>query len=143
MEIPQNLKEHFDRALDNELGLSFHEKHYNLVGMGTGYKRIKGQLTEIPAIILYVRQKGILRRGSGGLFPEKIYGFPVDVVEASAAIPCAKFKESNSEKGISTIYQPLYKDLFKPEKKSDELYNLLKKSEKNTDDYTKLRYLYL
>ncbi|PKC14595.1 HCP-like protein [Rhizophagus irregularis] len=88
IEIPQDLKEKFNEALDNELGLAFREKHYNLVGVSTGYKRINGQLTEIPAIILYVRQKGILRRGCGGIFPEKICGFPVDVVEACTAIPC-------------------------------------------------------
>ncbi|GBC53011.2 kinase-like domain-containing protein [Rhizophagus irregularis DAOM 181602=DAOM 197198] len=88
IEIPQDLKEKFNEALDNELGLTFREKHYNLVGVSTGYKRINGQLTEIPAIILYVRQKGILRRGCGGIFPEKICGFPVDVVEACTAIPC-------------------------------------------------------
>ena len=70
------------------MGLSFHEKHYNLVGIGTGYKRTKGQLTETPAIILYVHQKGILRRGCGGIFPEKIRGHPVDVIEACIATPC-------------------------------------------------------
>jgi hypothetical protein len=87
IEVPQDLKKKFDEALNNELGLLFREKHYNLVGMSTGYKRINGQLTEIPAIILYVRQKGILRRGCG-IFPEKICGFPVDVVEACTATPC-------------------------------------------------------
>ncbi|RIA94975.1 hypothetical protein C1645_817348 [Glomus cerebriforme] len=86
--IPQDLKETFDKALDNELGISFREAHYNLVGIGTGYKRIKGQLTETPAIILYVRQKGILRRGCDGIFPKEICGFPVDVIEACAATPC-------------------------------------------------------
>ncbi|RIA94974.1 hypothetical protein C1645_817347 [Glomus cerebriforme] len=89
IEIPQDLKEKFDEALDNELGISFREAHYNLVGISTGYKRIKGQLTEIPAIILYVRQKGILRRGCDGIFPKEICGFPVDVIEACAAVPCA------------------------------------------------------
>ncbi|GBB96397.1 hypothetical protein RclHR1_27420002, partial [Rhizophagus clarus] len=91
IEIPQDLKKKFDEALDNELGLPFREKHYNLIGMSTGYKRINGQLTEIPAIILYVRQKGILRRGCGGVFPEKICGFPLDVVEACTATPCIGF----------------------------------------------------
>ncbi|RGB31725.1 hypothetical protein C1646_763704 [Rhizophagus diaphanus] len=91
IKIPQDLEESFDEALDNELGLSFREKHYNLVGIGTGYKRIKGQLTNIPAIILYVRQKGILRRGCDGIFPKKICGFSVDVVEACVATPCASF----------------------------------------------------
>jgi hypothetical protein len=91
MKVPQDLEKNFDIALDNELGLSFREKHYNLVGMGTGYKRTKGQLTEIPAIILYVRQKGILRRGCDGIFPKEICGFPVDVVEACVATPCASF----------------------------------------------------
>ncbi|GBB96769.1 hypothetical protein RclHR1_02830005 [Rhizophagus clarus] len=91
IKIPQDLKRNFDEALDNELGFSFREKHYNLVGIGTGYKRIKGQLTDILAIILYVRQKGILRRGCDGIFPEKIRGFPVDVVEACVATPCASF----------------------------------------------------
>ncbi|RIA78912.1 hypothetical protein C1645_842076 [Glomus cerebriforme] len=88
IKIPQDLKEKFDEALDNELGSSFREAHYNLVGIGTGYKRIKGQLTEIPAIILYVRQKGILRRGCDGIFPKEICGFPVDVIEACTATPC-------------------------------------------------------
>ncbi|UZO27625.1 uncharacterized protein OCT59_019815 [Rhizophagus irregularis] len=91
IKIPQDLEERFDEALDNELGLSFREKHYNLVGIGTGYKRTKGQLTNIPAIILYVRQKGILRRGCDGIFPEEIRGFSVDVVEACVATPCASF----------------------------------------------------
>ncbi|GET01360.1 kinase-like domain-containing protein [Rhizophagus clarus] len=93
IEIPQDLKEIFDEALDNELGLSFREAHYNLVGIGTGYKQIGGKFTEIPAIIFYVRQKGILRRGCDGLFPKNIHGFPTDVIEACAAIPCAGLGE--------------------------------------------------
>ncbi|CAB5380882.1 unnamed protein product [Rhizophagus irregularis] len=48
--------------------------HYNLVGVSTGYKRTQGKLTEISAIILYVRQKGILRRGCD-IFPDEIRGF--------------------------------------------------------------------
>jgi hypothetical protein len=82
--IPENLQKVFDEALDNELGQSFREMHYNLVGMSTGYKRTQGKSTEVPAIILYVRQKGILRRGCDE-FPDKIRGYPVDVVEACAA----------------------------------------------------------
>ena len=77
----------FDEALDNELGQSFRETHYNLVGMSTGYKRTQGKCTKIPAIILYVRQKGILRRGCDK-FPDKVHGYPVDVVEACFATPC-------------------------------------------------------
>ena len=73
--IPRDLQVAFDDALENELGPSFRSAHYNLVGMSTGYKRIHGKLTEIPAIILYVRQKGIIRRGCKGLFPKKIRGF--------------------------------------------------------------------
>jgi hypothetical protein len=89
LNIPQNLKNIFNEALDDELGLSFREKHYNLVGIGTGYKQICGQFTETPAIIFYVRQKGILRRGCDGLLPKKIREFPTDVIEACVAIPCA------------------------------------------------------
>ncbi|CAG8518905.1 356_t:CDS:2 [Paraglomus brasilianum] len=85
-EIPKKLQKAFDEALDNELGQSFREMHYNLVGMSTGYKRIQKKLTKIPAIILYVRQKGILRRGCDK-FPNQIRGYPVDVVEARSAIP--------------------------------------------------------
>ncbi|PKY61195.1 hypothetical protein RhiirA4_550880, partial [Rhizophagus irregularis] len=85
-EIPKKLQKAFDEALDNELGQSFREMHYNLVGVSTGYKRTQGKLTEIPAIILYVRQKGILRRGCDK-FPDEIRGYPVDVVEACFAIP--------------------------------------------------------
>ncbi|RIA94978.1 hypothetical protein C1645_817351, partial [Glomus cerebriforme] len=33
--------------------------------------------------------KGILRRGCDGIFPKEICGFPVDVIEACAAIACA------------------------------------------------------
>ncbi|CAG8771461.1 9962_t:CDS:1 [Dentiscutata erythropus] len=84
--IPQKLQKVFDDALDNELGLSFREAHYNLVGMSTGYKRTKGKFNEDPAIILYVRQKGILRRGCT-LFPDEIRGYPVDIVEACVATP--------------------------------------------------------
>ncbi|CAB5199226.1 unnamed protein product [Rhizophagus irregularis] len=84
--VPKELRKAFDEALDNELGQSFREMHYNLVGMSTGYKRTQGRLTEIPAIILYVRQKGILRRGCD-IFPDKICGYPVDVVEACVATP--------------------------------------------------------
>ncbi|CAB4392447.1 unnamed protein product [Rhizophagus irregularis] len=87
--IPQDLKKIFDEALDNELGLSFREAYYNLVGIGTGYKQIRGRFTETPAIIFYVRQKGILRRGCDGLLPKEIRGFPTDVIEACFAIPCA------------------------------------------------------
>jgi hypothetical protein len=86
--IPKKLRKAFDEALDNELGQSFREMHYNLVGMSTGYKRkqTQGKLTEIPAIVLYVRQKGILRRGCDK-FPDEIRGYPVDVVEACVATP--------------------------------------------------------
>ncbi|PKY58232.1 hypothetical protein RhiirA4_479975, partial [Rhizophagus irregularis] len=86
--IPQDLKKIFDEALDNELGLSFREAYYNLVGIGTGYKQVRGRFTETPAIIFYVRQKGILRRGCDGLLPKEIRGFPTDVIEACVAIPC-------------------------------------------------------
>ncbi|PKY44958.1 hypothetical protein RhiirA4_515296 [Rhizophagus irregularis] len=92
IQIPQNLRENFDEALDNELGLLFREAHYNLVGIGTGYKQIRGQFTEEPAIIFYVRQKGILRRGCSGLFPKEIRGFPTDVIEACVATPCNSFE---------------------------------------------------
>ncbi|GBB96774.1 hypothetical protein RclHR1_02830010 [Rhizophagus clarus] len=88
LNIPQDLRENFNEALDNELGLSFREAHYNLVGIGTGYKQIRGQFTEIPAIIFYIRQKGILRRGCDGLLPKMIRGYPTDVIEC-VAIPCA------------------------------------------------------
>ncbi|CAG8607159.1 3281_t:CDS:2 [Diversispora eburnea] len=85
--VPQDLQKAFDEALNNELGPSFREANYNLVGMSTGYKRTKGKFTKKPAIILYVRQKGILRRGCGGLFPREICGYPVDVIEACVATP--------------------------------------------------------
>ncbi|PKY49939.1 hypothetical protein RhiirA4_466122 [Rhizophagus irregularis] len=76
----------FDEALDNELGPSFRKMHYNLVGMSTGYKRTQGKFTEVPAITLYVRQKGILRRGCVE-FPDEIRGYPTDIVEACVATP--------------------------------------------------------
>ncbi|RHZ76413.1 hypothetical protein Glove_198g59 [Diversispora epigaea] len=84
--VPQDLQKTFDEALNYELGTSFREMHYNLVGMSTGYKRTQGKFTDEPAIKLYVRQKGILRRGCS-LFPDKIRGYPVDVVEACVATP--------------------------------------------------------
>ncbi|GBB86478.1 hypothetical protein RclHR1_12900005 [Rhizophagus clarus] len=83
-EIPKNLQKAFDEALDNELGQSFREMHYNLIGMSTSYKQIQGKFTEVPAIILYVHQKGILRRECD-IFPDKIRKYPVDAVEARAA----------------------------------------------------------
>ncbi|CAI2177988.1 847_t:CDS:2 [Funneliformis geosporum] len=83
---PKKLQKAFDEALDNELGLSFRKVHYNLVGMSTGYKRTQGKFTEVPAIILYVRQKGILRRGCVK-FPDEICGYPTDIVEACVATP--------------------------------------------------------
>jgi hypothetical protein len=89
IKIPQDLKKIFNEALDNELGLLFREAHYNLVGISTGYKQICGKFTEKPAIIFYVRQKGILRRGCDGLLPKEICGFPTDVIEACVATPCA------------------------------------------------------
>ena len=55
---PQDLEMTFNKALENELGKSFRDAHYNLVGMSTGYKRTGGQLTATPAIILYIRRKG-------------------------------------------------------------------------------------
>ncbi|RIA98396.1 hypothetical protein C1645_870752 [Glomus cerebriforme] len=60
--IPKSLQKAFDEALDIELGPSFREMHYNLVGMSTGYKRTQGKFTEIR-------------------------GYPVDIVEACAATP--------------------------------------------------------
>ncbi|CAG8667834.1 11259_t:CDS:2, partial [Acaulospora morrowiae] len=50
--VPQDLQKAFDKALDNELGPSFREAHYNLVGMSTGYKQIQDKCTDKPAIIL-------------------------------------------------------------------------------------------
>ena len=47
--IPQDLEIAFNKALENELGKSFRDAHYNLVGMSTGYKRTGGQLTATPA----------------------------------------------------------------------------------------------
>ncbi|CAG8713892.1 18916_t:CDS:2, partial [Racocetra persica] len=79
--------EAFDDALNNELGPAFREEHYNLVGMSTGYRRTKHKFSEDPAILLYVRQKGILRRGCP-VFPAEIRGYPVDIVEACVATPC-------------------------------------------------------
>ena len=84
--VPKNLQKAFDEALDNELGPLFRKMHYNLVGMSTGYKRTQGKFTEVPTIILYVRQKGILRRGCDK-FPDEIRGYPIDVVEACVATP--------------------------------------------------------
>jgi hypothetical protein len=83
----KKLQKAFDEALDNELGPLFRKMHYNLVGMSTGYKRTQGKFTEVPTIILYVRQKGILRRGCVK-FPDEIRGYPTDVVEACIATPC-------------------------------------------------------
>ncbi|CAG8645819.1 1236_t:CDS:1 [Paraglomus brasilianum] len=83
---PKKLQKAFDEALDNELGPSFRKMHYNLVGMSTGYKRTHGKFTEVPAIILYVCQKGILRRGCVK-FPDEIRGYPTDIVEACVATP--------------------------------------------------------
>ncbi|CAG8618504.1 15720_t:CDS:2 [Acaulospora morrowiae] len=83
---PKKLQKAFDEALDNELGPSFRKMHYNLVGMSTGYKRTQGKFTEISAILLYVRQKGILRRGCVK-FPDEIRGYPTDIVEACVATP--------------------------------------------------------
>src|SRR5207248_7688430 len=53
-------------------GNGFLTKHWktNLHNnLGTGYKRTGDQFTATPAIMLYVRQKGILRRGCDGLCP--------------------------------------------------------------------------
>ncbi|CAB5178227.1 unnamed protein product [Rhizophagus irregularis] len=70
--------------------------HYNLVGVSTGYKRTQGKLTEISAIILYVRQKGILRRGCD-IFPDEIRGYPVDAkdVELGSSIGIAESRETS------------------------------------------------
>ncbi|RUS32644.1 hypothetical protein BC938DRAFT_474769 [Jimgerdemannia flammicorona] len=103
MAVPPDLQKEFDEALDDELGTSFREAHYNLVGMSTGYKRIRGMLTETPAILLYVRQKGILRRGSGGIFPTEIRGFPTDVLEASAAMPYGAFGVNSSQPSTPNV----------------------------------------
>ncbi|CAG8673685.1 8205_t:CDS:2, partial [Acaulospora morrowiae] len=50
--VPQDLQKAFDKALDNELGPSFREANYNLVGMSTGYKQVQDKYTDKPAIIL-------------------------------------------------------------------------------------------
>ncbi|CAG8711726.1 12634_t:CDS:2 [Funneliformis mosseae] len=85
--VSKDLQKSFNEALDNKLGPSFCETHYNLVGMSTGYKRTQGKFTEIPAIILYVRQKSILRRGCVK-FPDEIHEYLTDVVKACIATPC-------------------------------------------------------
>ncbi|UZO27631.1 uncharacterized protein OCT59_019821 [Rhizophagus irregularis] len=114
LKIPQDLKEKFNEALDNELRSSFRDAHYNL--------------------------KGILRRGCDGLLPKEIRGFPTDVIEACVAIPCAglgidtcRRYQENVKLGSSiekiTIYQPSYNDLFEPKKKLEELLYLSKESE--------------
>jgi hypothetical protein len=87
--IPQDLQKKIDETLDNELGTSFRQLHYNLIGISAGYKRISGKSTDIPAIMLYVNQKGILCRGCGGIFPDKICRIPVEVVEACLGKPCS------------------------------------------------------
>ncbi|CAG8452020.1 8158_t:CDS:2 [Diversispora eburnea] len=56
--FPQDLQKAFDEALNNELGSSFREVNYKLVGMSTGCKRTK-----------------------------EIREYPVDVVEACVATP--------------------------------------------------------
>ncbi|RGB28765.1 hypothetical protein C1646_672972 [Rhizophagus diaphanus] len=125
----------FDEALDNELGPSFRKMHYNLVGMSTGYKRTQGKFTEVPAIILYVRQKGILRRGCVE-FPDEIRGLlrlalrlPMALVQGTSGTLSAvvydknsrqigilscehicRFSDSSTGKGV-IIYQPSHKDL--------------------------------
>ncbi|PKC08463.1 hypothetical protein RhiirA5_416889 [Rhizophagus irregularis] len=66
--------------------------HYNLVGVSTGYKRTQGKLTEISAIILYVRQKGILRRGCD-IFPDEI-PYQKDV-ELGSSIGIAESRETS------------------------------------------------
>lgn len=84
--IPPSLQEEFDKALDEELGIDFRKAHYNLIGMSIGYKWKNDKKTTTPAVLLFVRQKGILRRGCDGLFRKEIRGFPTDVIEAMPAI---------------------------------------------------------
>jgi hypothetical protein len=101
-ELPQNLQKAFDEALDNELGRSFREAHYNLVGLSTGFKRIGNKLTNTPAIIFYVRQKGFLRRGCVS-FPEMIRGFPTDVLEACIPTTCGNYGAKYCKKYQSNV----------------------------------------
>ncbi|RUS16801.1 hypothetical protein BC937DRAFT_90797 [Endogone sp. FLAS-F59071] len=103
MSIPQQLRDAFDEALDEELAMEIRKKHYNLIAISTGYKIIRGELTTIPAIILYVKQKGIEHRGSPGLFPTEIRGFATDVVEAIPATPCVNFGKAECQSHQSDI----------------------------------------
>ena len=96
--ISQDLQEAFDKALDNEpvhLSVKLITIWWT---MSTVYKRTDRKFTEMPAIILYVCQKDILHRGCDDLFPEKICGFPVDVVEK------ARFSGDTCLKDVYTHY---------------------------------------
>ncbi|CAG8632507.1 10288_t:CDS:2 [Ambispora gerdemannii] len=75
----------------------------NLVGTTTGYKRTDSKFTDTPAIILYVRQKGILRCGCGGPFPKMIRGFLTDVVEAYVVTPCVGLTGSRNMIGTLDV----------------------------------------
>ncbi|RUS12823.1 hypothetical protein BC937DRAFT_86921, partial [Endogone sp. FLAS-F59071] len=88
MSIPLELRNAFDKALDDELSIETCKKHYNLVAISTGYKITGGKITDIPAIILHVKKKGIQHRGCPGLFPKIIRGFATDVQESVVATSC-------------------------------------------------------
>lgn len=54
----------------------------NVVGVGIGYKQVRGENTEKPAYIVYVEKKltpGDLARGYA--IPSKIHGLDTDVIE--------------------------------------------------------------
>lgn len=103
MSIPQELRDVFNEVLDKELAMEIRKRHYNLVAISTGYKIIRGELTNIPAIIVYVRQKGIEHRGGPGLFPTEIRGFATDVVEAITATSCGNFGSAECQSYQSEI----------------------------------------
>jgi hypothetical protein len=55
----------------------------NVVAVGAGYKRVGGQQTDIPCVIVFVSQKVAAETLSGNqLVPEKVGEVPTDVVES-------------------------------------------------------------
>ncbi|RIA98943.1 hypothetical protein C1645_731287 [Glomus cerebriforme] len=146
--IPQDLQEKFEEALDNDLGPSFREVHYNLVGMSTGYKRIGVDIVEacIARSCCGIGQEdcqdyqNMVTLGSSigiGINEEEKTIGTLGVVVCEKELPTRvgfvscehvlKFNESNNKKNIC---QPSCEDLLDASTRRLEKY-LTKKDEYN------------
>lgn len=75
-----------DKSIDDAYGkaLARYAHRSNVTGIDIGYKRSEGEVTDVLAIRLHVKEKiPASALEAAELFPEEIDGFPVDVIQGN------------------------------------------------------------